>query len=84
MYVTPCKCDLYLIVINCFFSNLKVAINKYSKMNFRYIYIIFSLSLIFSADGTYKNQNSNFYNKSGKSKNNLVNSNINQTTLEEI
>ena len=85
MYVTPCKCDLYLIVINCFFSNLKVVKNKYSKMNYKYIYIIFSyLSLIFSADGTYKNQNSNFYNKSGKSKINLVNSNINQTTIEVI
>ena len=85
MYVTPCKCDLYLIVINCFFSNLKVVINNYSKMNYRYIYIIFSsLSLIFSADGTYKNQNSNFYNKSGESKINLVNSNINQTTIEVI
>ena len=54
-------------------------------MNYNYIYIIFSsLSLIFSADGTYKNQNSNFYNKSGKSKINLVNSNINQTTIEVI
>ena len=54
-------------------------------MNYIYIYIILIVSsFAFSADGRIKNQNINFYNKIGDSKINLINSNIDQTTLEII
>ena len=54
-------------------------------MNYIYIYIILIVSsFAFSADGRIKNQNINFYNKIGDSKINLINSNIDHTTLEII
>ena len=54
-------------------------------MKYIYLYIIFVISsFAFSADGRIKNENFNFYNRVGDSKINLINSNINQTTLEII
>jgi hypothetical protein len=46
--------------------------------------ILIISSFAFSADGIIKNENSNFYNRVGDSRINLINSNINQTTLEII
>ena len=46
--------------------------------------ILIISSFAFSADGRIKNENSNFYNRVGDSRINLINSNISQTTLEII